>query len=131
MIKLQLIGNLGRDAAVRQIENEQAISFNVAVNEKYTNKQGVKVENTQWVECTIWRKSTESVKIAEFLKKGTQVFIEGKPSVDTYKNKEGLTVATLKVRVLNVELLGGSKNQDAAAPAAEPAAEPSTNGMSF
>jgi single-strand DNA-binding protein len=122
--RFQFIGNLGNDAEVRQTQTgSSAIGFSVAVSESYTDKQGQKVENTTWVSCTIWKQPNTSVKIAEYLRKGTKVLIEGKPSVRTYQAANGETKAVLEVRVDNVQLLGARPDGQAQpSPVARPAA---------
>lgn len=109
MQQLTILGNVGRDAVVRETNGRRAIGFSVACNEKYTDNSGQKVERTTWYDCTIWRESQQSAKISEFLKKGQQVLIQGKPSVRTYRNQQNETVAALDVRVDAIELVGGKK----------------------
>lgn len=53
--------------------------------------------------CSMWRDST---KVAEFLKKGTQVFVEGEPDVSIYKDAQNQPTAQLKLRVSDLQLLG-------------------------
>ena len=127
MLKLQLIGNLGADAEIRQVGERSVISFNVAHSEKYTDRNtGQLVDKTVWVGCSYWRQPTQT-GVAKYLTKGKKVFVEGEPSVRTYQNREGATVATLDLRVINLELLGGNTepgqtnpNYDANNPAGQP-----------
>lgn len=102
MIKLQLIGNLGKDAVISNYNGKQVLNFNVAHTEKYKNQQGVQTDKTIWVECSYWSES----KIAPYLKKGTQVYVEGQPEVRTYAKNDGTTGVSLSLRVQNVQLLG-------------------------
>ena len=88
MLKMTLIGNIGQDAKIRETNGRTSINFSVAENQKYTNSEGVKVEKTTWVNCTIWRDPGQSVKVAEFLLAGTKVYAEGRPAVHFYENKE-------------------------------------------
>ena len=104
-LKLEIIGNLGSDAIIRDVNNSKAISFSVAHSEKYKNAQGVEVENTTWVKCTIWKKTGKSTEIVKYLKKGTLVAIEGSPSVRVYKNQQGEIVASMECRVNFIKLL--------------------------
>lgn len=106
MLRLQLIGRLGADAEVRDAAGKKVISFNVAHSEQYTDRQGVRQERTTWVRCSLWRQEGRT-GVAQYLTKGTQVYLEGSPSVRTYENKEGLTVASFELTVLGLELLGG------------------------
>ena len=104
-LKLEIIGNLGSDAVVRDVNNSKAIGFSVAHSEKYKNSQGIEVENTTWVNCTIWKYQDQSVEIAKYLKKGTMVAIEGTPSVRGYQNQQGQIGASMECKVSFIKLL--------------------------
>ena len=106
MIKLQVIGNLGKDCVTNQVNGKNVINFNVAHTEKYKDNSGAIKEKTTWVECAYW---TDRTAIAPYLVKGTMVYAEGSPEADPYTNKEGQAAATLRMRVQNIQLLGGNK----------------------
>jgi len=99
-LKLEIIGNLGSDATVRDVNNSKAIGFSVAHSEKYKNAQGVEVEN-----CTLWKYEGQSTEIAKYLKKGTMVAVEGFPSVRGYQTQQGQIGASLECRVSFIKLL--------------------------
>jgi single-strand DNA-binding protein len=85
MLKLEFIGNVGKDAETKKInDTSNVIKFSVAVNESYKNKDGEKVENTIWIECEMWNRE----KLGQYLKKGTMVYVEGKPDVNAYIPKD-------------------------------------------
>ena len=105
MIKLQIIGNLGKDCIVKEINGKHVINFSVAHTERFKDAQGNQKERTTWVECAYW---TDRTAIAPYLVKGTSVYAEGSPEADPYTNKEGQAAATLRMRVQNIQLLGGS-----------------------
>lgn len=107
MIKLTAIGNLGRDAVLNTVSGKNVINFTVAHTERYKDAQGNQKDKTIWVDCAYW---TERTGIAPYLKKGTQVYVEGQPEVRTYTNKDGVHGATLSLRVSSVQLLGGKSN---------------------
>ncbi len=111
MIKLQIIGNLGKDCIVKEINGKHVINFSVAHTERFKDAQGVQKERTTWVECAYW---TDRTAIAPYLLKGTMVFAEGSPEADPYTNKEGQPAATLRMRVQTVQLLGGNKDNQGA-----------------
>ena len=98
MLKLQAIGNLGRDAELKNIGGKNVINFSIAHTEK--NKDGQ--EKTIWIDCAKWGESTG---ILPYLKKGTKVFVEGNPDLRTYQKQDGTTATTLTLRVAHVELL--------------------------
>lgn len=116
MLKTMVIGHLGKDAVARDVSGKNAINFSIAHSENYTNAKGEKISKTTWVECTYW---SEKTGIVPYLTKGTQVYAEGIPEVGTYDNKEGKTIATFKLRVMGVQLLGSSNKEDAAPTATE------------
>jgi single-strand DNA-binding protein len=107
MIKLQIIGNLGKDCIVKEINGKNVINFSVAHTERFKDAQGNQKERTTWVECAYW---TDRTGIAPYLVKGTMVYAEGAPEADPYTNKEGQAAATLRMRVQSVQLLGGNKD---------------------
>jgi single-strand DNA-binding protein len=102
LIKLTIIGNLGRDAIVRDVQGKSVISFSVAHTEKFKDSMGVQKDKTTWVECNYW---SERTNLVPYLKKGYQIFVEGQPSIDVYENKEGHKVAGVKLRVTLIQLL--------------------------
>lgn len=105
MLKINLIGNLGADAEVRHLDNGQSvISFNAAHSEKWTDKNGQKQEKTEWIRCSLWRQS-DKIAIAQYLKKGVKVYVEGKPSAKSYSSNTGETISYVEVNVSNLELL--------------------------
>jgi single-strand DNA-binding protein len=106
MIKLQIIGNLGKDCIVKEINGKHVINFSVAHSERFKDAQGNQKERTTWVECAYW---TDKTAVAPYLMKGTTVYAEGTPEADHYTNKEGQTAATLRMRVQTVQLLGSNK----------------------
>src|SRR5215468_10563794 len=108
MIKLQVIGNLGKDCTVNTVNGKNVINFNVAHTEKYRDGQGNQKERTTWVECAYW---TDKTGIAPYLKKGTQVYVEGTPDVRNYTTSDGRQGSALSLRIINVQLLG-SRNND-------------------
>ncbi len=114
-VKITAVGHLGRECSVKIINGVNAISFSMAVTEKYKNKEGVLIDNTTWLECTLWRKPEHST-VAQYLKKGQLVMVEGRPEVKAYKSREGEARASLTIRIDELLLLGGSKS---AAPGAE------------
>jgi single-strand DNA-binding protein len=112
MIKLQVIGNLGKDCIVKEINGKSVINFSVAHSERFKDAQGNQKERTTWVECAYW---TDRTAVAQYLTKGRTVFAEGAPEADAYTNKEGQVAATLRMRVQTVQLLGGNSGDNTGA----------------
>lgn len=113
MLKLTAIGNVGKDAEIRTTNTgSKAISFTICHNESWTNAQGLKETKSVWINCTLWRDKEQGTKIAEFIKAGSKVYVEGTPSASAYSNKNGQLAASLELNVKMVELLD-KKPQDA------------------
>lgn len=105
MIKLQIVGNLGADCIQKEVNGKTVINFNVAHAEKFKDAQGNVKEKTTWVNCAYW---TDRTAVAQYLKKGKLVFVEGTPDAEAYTNKENQPAATIKLRVRDLQLLGGN-----------------------
>jgi single-strand DNA-binding protein len=120
MIKMQVIGNLGKDCVVNTVKDKTVINFTVANTEKFRDSQGNNQERTTWVECAYW---TDRTAIAQYLTKGKQVFVEGTPEVRTFQRNDGTPGASLTLRVREIQLLGG--RGDSAGSSATPSAESS------
>lgn len=117
MIKMQVIGRLGKDCTVNTVNGKNVINFTVAHSEKYRDSQGNNQEKTTWVDCAYW---TDRTAIAPYLQKGTQVFVEGTPEVRSYTRNDGTAGASLSLRIREVQLLGGKNdNNMGGSPASE------------
>ncbi len=108
MIKLQVIGNLGKDCLTNSVNGKSVMNFNVAHTEKYKDASGQQKERTTWVECAYW---SDRTAVAPYLRKGTQVYVEGTPEVRTFTRNDGTFGASLTLRVLSVQLLGGGRSE--------------------
>ncbi len=103
--KVILVGNLGRDPEVRHFESGRAVAnFSIATSETYKNKEGEKVTHTEWHNVVLW---TPLAEIGEkFLKKGSQVYIEGKLTTRSYDDKDGVKKYITEVVGREMTLLG-------------------------
>lgn len=104
MIKMQVIGNLGKDCVVNTVNGKNVINFTVAHTEKYKDSQGNQQEKTTWVDCAYW---TDRTAVATYLTKGKQIYAEGQPEVRSFTRQDGTAGASLSLRVREVQLLGG------------------------
>ena len=114
MIKLQVIGHLGKDCIVNSVNGKNVINFTVAHTEKFRDSQGNNQERTTWVDCAYW---TDRTAISPYLTKGKQVFVEGTPEVRTFTRNDGTAGASLSLRVRDVQLLGGRGDSGGTSPA--------------
>ena len=104
---VQLIGWLGKDPEVKQYNDRKKASFSIATTDIYKNQKGEKVEDTQWHNVVIWGKLAG---IAEkYLKKGTEVCIEGK-LVHRVFEANGEKKYFTEMSVNDLVLLGGKKS---------------------
>lgn len=103
--KVMLIGNLGKDPEVKNLDNGAKIAtFPLATSETYKDKEGVRQTRTEWHNLVLWRGLAD---IAEnYLHKGSQVYIEGRLSTRKWEDKEGHTRYTTEVIGDNLVLLG-------------------------
>ena len=103
--KVILIGYLGKDPEIRHLEgNTSVATFSLATSETYTNKQGQRVEQTEWHNIVAWRNLAEIA--AKYLTKGKQVYIEGKIRNRSYDDKDGVKRYITEIVADNMTLLG-------------------------
>lgn len=107
MIKMQIIGRLGKDCIVNTVNGKSVMNFTVAHSEKYKDSQGVMQEKTIWVDCAYW---SDRTAVAPYLTKGTQVFVEGQPEARSFQRNDGTPGASLSLRVREVQLLGSKQD---------------------
>ena len=101
-----ILGNLGKDAEVKTLENgTNVITFNVAVTERWNDKQGNPQERTDWFIVDYF---TMGNKLAQYLKKGTSVMVAGRMVSREYE-KDGQKRTAWSVRADNLQLLGSKK----------------------
>ena len=86
--KVILIGNIGREPELKYLEGNIAkLSFSLATKESYKDKTGNRVEHTEWHNVVLWRSLAESAE--KLLKKGYQIYVEGKLQTRQWTDKEG------------------------------------------
>lgn len=105
--KVQIIGHLGADPEVRQTTSGDSVtSIRVACTETWTDKaSGQKKESTEWVNVTFYRKLAEIA--GKYLKKGSQVYVEGRMKTDKFTDKNGVEKYSTKVEASEMKMLGG------------------------
>lgn len=122
----QVIGHLGRDPEVRYSPGGDAIaSFSVAATEKWKDKaSGETQEHTEWFRCVAYGRLGEVC--GEYLKKGAQVFVQGKLRTRAYQGRDGEERKTTELIVGDMKMLGGRGDRQAGgdAPAERQAAKP-------
>ena len=115
--KVILVGNVGKDPEVRYLDSGVAVcNFPLATSESYKNRDGEKVTSTEWHNIVMWRSLAE---IAEkYVKKGTQLFIEGKIRTRSWDDRDGNKRYTTEIVADNMQMLGrrADEGQASAAP---------------
>lgn len=109
--KIFLIGNVGKDPDVRHLEGGTAVaSFSLATSETYKSKSGEKVTNTEWHNIVAWRGLADVTE--KYVKKGGQVYIEGKIRSRSYNDKEGNKRYITEIYADTLRLLGKKSDSD-------------------
>ena len=108
--KVIIVGNTGNDPEVSQFQNGGSVAtIAVATSEKYQNKQtGEWVENTEWHRVKALGKLAEI--IAQYVRKGTPIYIEGKLKTDKYTDKNGIERYATNIVADQMQMLGGNQN---------------------
>jgi len=103
--KVILVGNLGSDPQVRYTPGGQAVAnFNIATSERFNNKAGEKEERTEWHRIVAWGKLAEICQ--QYLKKGKQVYIEGRLQTRQWEDQQGQKRQTTEIVAQNMQMLG-------------------------
>jgi single-strand DNA-binding protein len=103
--KVILVGNLGADPQLRYTQGGTAVAnFNLATTERFTNKNGEREERTEWHRVVAWAKLAEIC--SEYLKKGKQIYIEGRLQTRSWEDQSGVKKYTTEVIASNMVMLG-------------------------
>ena len=106
--KVILVGRLGKDPDCRFMTNGEAVTnATLATSENYKDKAGEKVEKTEWHNLVFYRRLAEVA--GEYLRKGSQVYIEGKLATRKWQTKEGQDRYTTEIIVDQMQMLGGKQ----------------------
>ena len=102
--KVILVGNVGKDPEIRRFENNIKASFSLATSETYTPRGGEKVTQTEWHNIVAWRRLAELTE--NYIRKGTQLLIEGKLRYRSYDDRDGNKRYVVEVEADVIQLLG-------------------------
>ncbi len=123
--KVILVGNLGKDPEVRHLEGGVSVAnFTLATNDYYKDKTGARIERTEWHNIAAWRGLAEVAE--KYLRKGHQVYIEGRIRTRQYQDKDNQTRYITEIVADEMTMLGGKPQGDGAAAQAAPAPEAQT-----
>lgn len=104
MLNLQVIGNLGSDAVVRESNGKSYTMFRVAHSDSFRRQDGTEVNNTTWVSCIL---SGTRPNLMPYLKRGQRVFVEGQMTTRIYDSAQyHCKMVSVELNVRNLELIG-------------------------
>jgi single-strand DNA-binding protein len=107
---VRLIGHLGQNPELKELSSGKKLAkFSIATNESYKNDSGEKITETQWHNITVWGKQAEQV--SKYLKKGSEVAIEGKLSNSSYTDRDGNKKYVTDIILNEFVMIGGKKEQ--------------------
>lgn len=113
--KVMLIGNVGKDPEVRYLEGNagaagrKVANFTLATSERYKDRSGELRENTEWHNIVVWGQPADVVE--RFVKKGTQLYIEGRITTRSWTDQTGAKRYTTEIRADSLQLLGRRDGQ--------------------
>jgi single-strand DNA-binding protein len=108
--KVILIGNLGADPEVRSLESGVKVAtINVATSESYKDKSGERQTQTEWHRVVLWRGLAEVVE--KYLKKGSQVYIEGRLRTRSYDDQDGKKMYVTEIEARELTMLGRRESE--------------------
>lgn len=117
--KVILIGNVGSDPIVKNLENDLKVAnFSLATSESYTNQNGEKITVTEWHNIVAWKGLAGIVE--KYVKKGMQIYIEGKIKSRSYENKEQNKVYVTEIYADHLQMLGAKPKSESAKNDTEP-----------
>ena len=103
--KVILVGRLGRDPETRFTSGGQAVAnFSVATDESYKDRNGERQKRTEWHKIVIWAKQAEIAQ--QYLKKGSQIYLEGRIQSREWTDKEGQKRTSFEIVATNFRMLG-------------------------
>ena len=111
--KVILIGRLGKEPTIRFMPNGEAVcNFSVATSEAWNDRNGQRQERTEWHNITMYRRLAEIA--GQYLKKGSQVYLEGKIQTCKYTDKNGVERTAYNIIVNEMKMLGGGNSEQQA-----------------
>ena len=115
VFETRLIGNIGKDAEVRSMDNGIiAINFPVAHNKNWKDKRTSELRTkTTWINCTIWKKEGANMKIVDYLKKGSLVDLIGTPFSKGYLHEDQTVRSEIRLNISKTNILRTTSKEDA------------------
>lgn len=120
MNKIIIIGNVGKDAEVKEVNSRAVINVTVATTKKYL-KDGTTVEKTTWFDVAYWMPKIEgATKFGSYLLKGSKIAVEGESDSRAWKDSQGEPKSTNLITANNIEILSSTKEKASSSSAPPP-----------
>ena len=128
--KIILIGHAGQDAEVRYTPNGDSVaSFSLAVSNRYTNREGQQIDDTEWFRINAWGSRAEFV--GNYIKKGMNIYAEGRLKSNLYQDNAGETKVSLDVNAFEIQIVQDPdperQNNPMQQPQSNPSQQPQSN----
>ena len=107
--KVTLIGRLGQNPDVREVGTSKVANFSIATDESYTDRNGNKVDKTEWHRIVMWNKAAETAE--RYLKKGSLVYIEGKLETRSWETDSGEKRYSTEIKSFSFQMLDNKNDQ--------------------
>ncbi len=118
--KIIVVGYLGRDPELRYTQDGTPVcNFSVATTERRKDRNGEMQDVTTWFRVNVWRRQAETA--SQYLKKGRQVYVEGRLSQSEFQDREGQTRTTLEIQASDIHFIGSRGDEGGSAPESRPA----------
>ncbi len=129
--KVILVGNVGKDPEIKYLDQDTVVArFPLATSESYNNANGERITNTEWHNITIWRGLAKVVE--KYVKKGDQLYLEGKIRTRSYDDKDGVKKYFTEVQVNEMKMLGKrGDSESSASHDTSASATPADNSQTF
>lgn len=130
MLKISIVGNIGRDANTREQNGRFVVNFPLAHNERFKNDKGEFVEKSVWVNCSRWYDRNPE-KLVAYLKKGSVIAIDGSLDVGLYTTKDQQKAVEIKCNYNDLQIISSTANkpEQSASNQAQENIPSSNNGM--
>ena len=100
-----LVGNLGADPEIKSLDNgKKMVKISIATHDSHKNREGARIENTEWHRCVAWGKQAEVIN--QFFKKGNEIMVRGKMTYRNYQDRNGNTQYTSEVVIQEFSFMG-------------------------
>ena len=128
MLQIEVIGNIGADAEIKEFGGKKYVSFNVAHSERRKDANGTTVESTTWV-SVLWY--GDGGGLTPHLKRGAKVFVRGRMALKQYQDKNGHWQTSVNCNACEIQLCDIKGNGNANAAAAPDAQPENADGLPF